>query len=275
MSNVRKSIKSGAGKGLIAHLVLEKDGMNFLGETRIALLEEIQKTGSIIQAAKKVGISYKGAWDAIDALNNLSDRPLVERSVGGKKGGGTTVTEYGVKLICAFRDIENEYQKSLTLFSSRIKGFSEVKEVLQRFSMLTSARNQFTGKIIKIEKGAVYSEIFLDIDKSLKIIAIIPNSGLMDLAIKKGSLTHALFQASDVMLSTETKMKISARNQFLGTIDRIVKGAVNSEITLNLGNRKTICSITSNASVKELKLVRGMEVKALIKSSNIILGVNT
>ena len=53
---------------------------------RIALLAQIAELGSITRAAKAVGISYKGAWDAIDELNNLAERPLVERSVGGKIG---------------------------------------------------------------------------------------------------------------------------------------------------------------------------------------------
>ena len=61
---------------------------------RIALLAQIAELGSITRAAKAVGISYKGAWDAIDELNNLAERPLVERSVGGKGGGGARPVSY-------------------------------------------------------------------------------------------------------------------------------------------------------------------------------------
>ena len=53
------------------------------------LLEAIDLYGSISQAAKHVPLSYKAAWDAVDAMNNLADTPLVERSTGGKAGGGT------------------------------------------------------------------------------------------------------------------------------------------------------------------------------------------
>ena len=53
---------------------------SFLGDTRIRLLEAIDKHGSITQAAKAVPLSYKAAWDAIDAMNNLADQPLVLRS---------------------------------------------------------------------------------------------------------------------------------------------------------------------------------------------------
>jgi molybdate transport system regulatory protein len=51
-------------------------------------LEKVAALGSISAAAKALGISYKGAWEAIEAINNLSERPLVQRSVGGSGGGG-------------------------------------------------------------------------------------------------------------------------------------------------------------------------------------------
>ncbi|WP_038820465.1 winged helix-turn-helix domain-containing protein, partial [Pseudomonas savastanoi] len=53
---------------------------------RIALLQHIAEQGSITRAAKSAGLSYKAAWDAIDELNNLAQKPLVERSVGGRGG---------------------------------------------------------------------------------------------------------------------------------------------------------------------------------------------
>lgn len=51
---------------------------------RMALLEQIAIQGSITRAAKAAGLSYKAAWDAIDELNNLAEKPLVERSVGAR-----------------------------------------------------------------------------------------------------------------------------------------------------------------------------------------------
>lgn len=51
---------------------------------RITLLQQVAAQGSITQAAKAAGLSYKAAWDAIDEMNNLAGQPLVERSVGGR-----------------------------------------------------------------------------------------------------------------------------------------------------------------------------------------------
>ena len=74
---------------LRSRLEVDTEFGSFLGDTRIRLLEAIDKHGSISQAAKAVPLSYKAAWDAIDAMNNLADQPLVVRSTGGKNGGGT------------------------------------------------------------------------------------------------------------------------------------------------------------------------------------------
>lgn len=68
-------------------LEVETEFGTFLGDTRIRLLEAIAIYGSISQAAKKVPLSYKAAWDAIDNMNNLAEQPLVLRSAGGRQGG--------------------------------------------------------------------------------------------------------------------------------------------------------------------------------------------
>ena len=66
---------------------------------RIALLQHIAEQGSITAAAKSAGISYKAAWDAIDELNNLAQTPLVERSIGGKGGGGARLSVAGLRVL--------------------------------------------------------------------------------------------------------------------------------------------------------------------------------
>jgi len=85
---------------------IEKDGTAFLGNGRIRLLESINKEGSINKAAKSLGMSYKRAWHMVDAMNTLSDKPLVEKLTGGSGGGGTNLTEKGQQIIREFRRID-------------------------------------------------------------------------------------------------------------------------------------------------------------------------
>ena len=77
------------------------EGQNLAGQGRIELLQQIADTGSISKAAKAAGMSYKTAWDAVDAMNKATGSPLVERSVGGKGGGGTRLTAKGEELVAA------------------------------------------------------------------------------------------------------------------------------------------------------------------------------
>lgn len=76
----------------------------------IALVEPIRDSGSITLAAKAAGISYKSAWNAVAAVNNLAECPLVEASTGGRRGGGTRLTEYGRELIQVYRAAEAEFE---------------------------------------------------------------------------------------------------------------------------------------------------------------------
>lgn len=84
----------------------KKDG--YLGIGRIQLLENIQQYGSINRAAKEMGMSYKKAWKLIEELNQMSTAPLVVKSQGGKAGGGTCLTEEGLRMVGKFRQIEKE-----------------------------------------------------------------------------------------------------------------------------------------------------------------------
>jgi len=98
-------------------LSFKKTDMDFLGNDRIALLENIDECGSINKAAKLVGVSYKTAWDSINAMNKLSEKPLFIRSAGGKSGGGTILTAEGKELVRKYRLIQREHDN----FSQALK----------------------------------------------------------------------------------------------------------------------------------------------------------
>jgi molybdate transport system regulatory protein len=91
----------------------------FLAYGRIVLLERIQQFGSISQAAKSMGMSYKHAWDLVDSINRQADQPLVSKVSGGKRGGGTTLTARGVHAIAAFWALDARFQYYLEEESRR------------------------------------------------------------------------------------------------------------------------------------------------------------
>jgi molybdate transport repressor ModE-like protein len=71
------------------------------------LLEHIEASGSLSQAARELGMSYRRAWLLLDDLNHALGEPVSTASVGGAGGGGARLTEFGRKLIAAYRDVEH------------------------------------------------------------------------------------------------------------------------------------------------------------------------
>jgi molybdate transport system regulatory protein len=134
---------------------MNRAGQGYLGANRIELLECIDACGSITQAAKRIGMSYKTAWDAVEAMNNLADRPLVVRATGGKGGGGTHLTDYGQQVVAGYRLMEAEHRRFLARMEAGVHNFDQINNLLRAISMKTSARNQFRGQIRYLEKGAV------------------------------------------------------------------------------------------------------------------------
>ena len=77
-----------------------------LGPGKAELMERIVATGSIAAAGREMGMSYKRAWQLVEALNTMFRDPLVLSSRGGAKGGGAALTEAGEQVLKAYRDLE-------------------------------------------------------------------------------------------------------------------------------------------------------------------------
>jgi len=253
-------------------LWLSKSDHSFLGKGRIELLEQIGETGSISKAAKAMKMSYKAAWDAVDAMNNLAEEPLVERSTGGKGGGGTHLTSYARELITTYRVLEEEHERFLHNLSLRINEGGHLR-LLERMTLRVSARNQLLGKVIKIHKGAVNSEVVLRLKGEDTITAIVTNDSIKSLDLRIDTEAYALFKAGSVMLTTDRNLVLSTRNRFEGNVVRISRGSVNSEVIVNLAGGSTICATLTNEAIDELALEEGMAVTAFCKASSVILGL--
>jgi molybdate transport system regulatory protein len=77
-----------------------------LGPGKIRLLEAIRKTGSISQAGRSLGMSYRRAWLLVDDLNRCFREVVVTKKPGGAQGGGAALTPFGRELIAKYRSIE-------------------------------------------------------------------------------------------------------------------------------------------------------------------------
>ena len=100
---------------------LEVGGEKILGHGRVELLERIQASGSIRQAALQMKMSYKQAWDLINHINSHFENPMVTSQRGGKGGGKAEVTAEGLKLIEKFHQLQSGFAEFLKQNSGSIK----------------------------------------------------------------------------------------------------------------------------------------------------------
>lgn len=254
-------------------LWLRKSEHSFLGKGRIELLEQIERTGSISKAAKAMKMAYKAAWDSLDAMNNLAEEPLVDKSTGGKGGGGTRLTPYAKQLIETYKVIHEEHERFLSNLSLRINGEGGHLRMIESMNMRVSARNQLLGRVVMIHKGGVNSEVVLKLPGGDSITAIVTNEsiGLLDLRIDTDA--YAIFKSGAVILSPDLSLQLSSRNRLVGKVSRISSGGVNSEVILELKGANTLCATITNESLEELGIQKGMEVAAFCKASSVILGL--
>ena len=82
-----------------------------IGPGKIALLENIGGSGSLSQAARTLKMSYRRAWLLLDDLNTAFQQPVAQLSVGGRGGGGASLTEFGLELVSAYRALESYIRK--------------------------------------------------------------------------------------------------------------------------------------------------------------------
>ena len=262
---------------LTGKLVIDTALGSFLGDKRIRLLEAIDKTGSISQAAKAVPLSYKAAWDAVDDMNNVAPEPLVTRSAGGRNGGGTELTAFARRLIGFYRALEQESQLALERLTSNLQqsgvaNAADFRQVLRRISMKTSARNQFAGPITAIKFGVVDAEVTIQLAPELKLTSIVTRESAENLGLTLGHDVLAFVKASSILLLSGDNVQISARNRFTGTVVNIHAGPVNAEVTLAMpGGQHVITAVVTEQSVQTLGIAVGQPLTAVFKASSVFL----
>lgn len=254
---------------------LEKAGKEFLGVSRIDLLEKTRDLGSISRAARAVGISYKTAWEQIETMNNLADRPLVVRTSGGRGGGGTELTDAGHALVRRFRALQQEHARFLSALDQVPEGSSDVFQLLRRIGMKVSARNLWAGTVKSVTPGAVNDLVILELSGGARIAAVVTRESVEALGLIAGTEAFAMVKSSSVIIARELgAARLSARNILCGQVVRFTEGAVNSEVTLQLSGGNTVSATITLESARNLELREGVEACAVIKSSCVIVGVH-
>jgi len=232
---------------------------------RIKLLEKIDETGSMLKAAKEVGISYKAAWDAIDKMNNLADEPLVMKVTGGRKGGGSTLTPYARELIVAFYDLIEAQDRTLEMIENQNRAGMSF--------FLASTKNLFSCHIQSIVSGDVNATIGLNLRGEDMLAAVITRDSVKRLELAQGDRIYALVNESAISLlkGDGRNLAVSARNRLLGKVSRIVSSGVSAEVEIRLPGGQAIYVVMTAASIDSMDLKEEDVVTALFKAQSVML----
>jgi len=235
---------------------------------RLALLEQIAEQGSITRAAKAAGLSYKAAWDAIDELNNLAERPLVSRSVGGKGGGGAQLTAAGERLLSLYRRVQALQAQLLQAIDD-----DDDLQLLGRLMLRTSARNQLSGRVRDIRAHGHNDLIDIELPGGLSLLAQITHDSTENLQLSAGSSVVALIKAGWLELQPATQAADGERNALEGHIEQILPASDGpSDVRIGLGNGQTLCALIEPERLLALGLGIGDAVRAQFAASQVLLG---
>ena len=235
---------------------------------RIALLQHIAEQGSITRAAKSAGLSYKAAWDAIDEMNNLAQKPLVERSVGGKGGGGARLSSEGERVL-------RLYQRLQALQAQVLEAAEDASDLdlLGRLMLRTSARNQLHGKVVAIEAQGRNDLIRLELAEGLCLDAQITHDSTVHLELQSGTEVVALIKAGWLELLPLDQAPSPGYNHLTGTLEQILDADDGpSEVRISLANGQTLCALAEPMYLRTQGLLPGQPVQVQFSPSNVLIG---
>ena len=209
-------------------------------DKRIAILREIGSCGSISQAARAVGVSYKAAWQAIDTLTNLAGAPLVARAVGGAGGGGAALTAAGRELLAAADAMAQARGEVL----SRWKAAPHAGPALARLAVRTSMRNQLPCLVQRLEaRGQIVRVLLLldapgaDARQRPELVSRITRESAELLGLAAGQALQALCKATAVRVvraSAAGREGSPGACQLRAKAVRVARGQLGDEVVAEL-----------------------------------------
>jgi len=165
-----------------------------MDQTDALLLRRIGEKGSLTEAARAAGVSYRNAWDRIKSMEHKIGEKLVETQVGGPEGGGAILTEDAEALLREFRKTRKFLLNNL-----------DDKESWEDIGYRLSARNRIKAKIVEVRKGPITSEVKMHLVSDTTMTSVITNEAVEDLALAQGDEVEAIVKSTDVLVAKTSR----------------------------------------------------------------------
>lgn len=196
-------------------------------DKRIDILRRIGQVGSISEAARGAGVSYKAAWQALETLANLAGTPLVEKAVGGSGGGGAVLTAAGQRVLQA--------AEAMAVARQQVLAALEQDSATRRaaLALRTSMRNQFPCTVGRLHPHQGQVRVQLLLAEGSAIHARITRESVQLLGLRPGLPVLALCKATALQIAARITPS-PTRNLLVGTITRSSRATGGGEVGLRL-----------------------------------------
>ena len=236
-------------------------------DKRLDILQRIGAVGSISEAARGAGVSYKAAWQALETLSNLAGAPLVEKAVGGSGGGGAHLTPAGRQLLEAAGLLSQARSAVLAELEKR-SGNGLRLSGLAGLGLRTSMRNQFPCEIKAIAQAQGSARVTLALAHGAVLVAKITNESAELLGLKVGLAALALCKATAVTVGRVIESR-EALNLLSGEVASVFTPTAATETAVQLAPSLQLVGFAVGADV----LAVGQQVVAAIEESAVVIAL--
>ena len=215
-------------------------------DKRFDILRRIGEGGSISEAARRAGVSYKAAWQAIETLSNLAGTPMVETAVGGSGGGGTLLTSAGWRVLEAAALLDQARAQVLAVLEpgatrvhagmhAGVHSGVHAGPGLAALALRTSMRNQFPCEVHSLFSTGGRVRVGLALGKGPPegrlLFARITRESAQLLELARGRQVLALCKATAVRVAAHLTAA-EGRNLLGGEVQRASRAAAGGEVAL-------------------------------------------
>ena len=234
-------------------------------DKRLLILRSLSQAGSISQAAREAGVSYKAAWQAIDTLSNLSGVALVEKVVGGAGGGGARLTPAGVQLLDAAQKL-GTVRKQLLADISPANAKSSMPQTSMALAVRTSMRNQLLAKVVAVKTLGALAWVKVQITQDVEWIAKITKESAQLLDLVPGMQIMLLCKATAVRIS-RLQLEKPGTNKAYGKVTRHSRAKA-TEISLQIAPHVSLIGFAEDEQIKT-----GESLYAYLEDSSLVLAL--
>jgi len=237
-------------------------------DKRIDILRRIAQVGSISEAARGAGVSYKAAWQAVETLSNLAGAPLLEKAVGGSGGGGAVLTPAGQQVLDGAALLAQARARALAELQRSTPSFASAGLGLAALGLRTSMRNHLPCTVRSRRALAGSVQIRLDLGGKASLVARITRESEQLLGLAPGLSVLALCKATAVQIAPAFPAQDGV-NVLLGVVTRLSRAGLGGEVSMQLASGQQLVGFTQDGSA----LKTGQPCMARIDAAAVVIGL--